>query len=581
MAMEKISEALKLVDAKKESLRKAFLELESHSASLATFPVSWPDLDSHFSSIQSSLISQFQLLKSHQPIASTTQPTPAPQSDLKSKPVRGSSSRGNGIVRPELKSLCEKMDGIGLRKYINNRHKELNSIKQDLSEAFKFASDPALMVLAAMEGFYPVDVNEQPKRKGDRDFDVMDLRRTCVLLLEELMNSVGNEGICGYVKEKAKNLAMEWKRKVSRKGAHSLEVLGFLTLVATYDLKSEFDADEITELFVEAARFREATNLCRMFIMPDKIPDIIQKLIEAKKQLWAVKFICEFALAEKFPPVPLLKAYVNDAKQSAKNIRNKGNHSRQAVNEAMSKEIDALETVMKYIKDYKLESEYPPRVLKNRIEEIKSNNNGKKRPAADMANGHQQLNRKPKGQQSSGSKRFGNTASPNPTTVQTHEASIRSTMTPYQPTHLPTAGLMLDKNTMYVGSSVRSYGLAGSSDYNNTPYTASSAVTPYMTLNPDVSGFPGSNPNLAQHSGNQDVASYLGSTPSVDSQGNSLVGVYTTAGATVVHPAQPSPKSSNTYFPQPPLPSAYYSTATAYGGGYSVPPQYHPQYYPQ
>uniref|UniRef100_A0A7N0U263 FRIGIDA-like protein n=1 Tax=Kalanchoe fedtschenkoi TaxID=63787 RepID=A0A7N0U263_KALFE len=552
---ENVSEALKLVGEKKETLRQAFLELESHSSSLSSFSVTWSDLDHHFSSIESSLLSQFDDIKSRMsynpPIASTAMTAPCARAESRS--ARGGSSGGDetlGLkVRLEMKALCEKMDGRGLRKYIDDHLKELAEIKKELSEALKYAEDPGLMVLDAMEGFYPVDVKS--KQKGEKDIQVKDVRRTCVALLEELMNAVGKEGISWSAREKAKNLAWEWKGMLSRTGGHFLEALGFLTLVATYDLRNEFDADEITELFVDTARFRQAINLCRVLIMPDKIPDVVQKLIEADKQLLAVKFICEFALAEKFPPVPLLKAYVNDVKQNAKNVLNKGNHSRQAMNEAASKEINALRTVLRYVEDHKLESEYPPKVLERRIEEIKSYKNNKKRPAADVVNGtmQQRLKHQAKGQQPGDSRRFRNAAIAAPSEVQTQEAIIRSSMIGHQPAHLPSA--------------------------------ASSTVTPYMTLNPDVSGFSGSNLNVARYPGNRDVASYSAFIPGVDSYGSSLAGLYSTAGAPVIHPAKPSPKSSYMYLPEAQLPSAYHSTATAYVGGFSVPPQYHPQYYPE
>ncbi|KAL9691357.1 hypothetical protein QQ045_011778 [Rhodiola kirilowii] len=553
--MEQISEALKLVDVKKESLRQAFLGIES--SSLPFLSITWPDLDSHFSSIQSSLRSQFDVIKSgivDKPIAIHMNSCAEQPKTSTRAPVREGSSAGNGTlsreVRAEMKALCENMDGRGLRKYIDDHHNELISIKEELSEALKFASDPALMVLDAMDDFYSVDAM---KGKGDRDF-VKDARRTCVVLLEKLMNVVSKKGVSGYVKEKAKNLAMEWKGK---KGSYSLESLGFLTLVATYDLRSEFDADEIVEFLVEIAMFKEAINLCRMLIMPGKISDIVQKLIEAEKQFLAVKFICEFALAEKFPPVPLLKVYVNDIKQSAKNIRDKGNNSPRAMNEAATKETNALKTVIKFIEDHKLDSAYPPKILENRIEEIRRSKNNKKRPAANMGNEkiQQQHYMQPKGHQPSGSKRYRSTSIATPRTVPSQEESVRSSMRSYQPAHLHAA--------------------------------ASSTVTPYMIPSSDVSGFSGSNPHLAQYLGNQNVAQYLGSQDvvpysgcTVNSHESSPAGVNTTAGVAVVHNAKTSPQTANMYVAEPSL-SAYYSSATAYGGGYNVPIQYHPQYYPQ
>lgn len=57
------------------------------------------------------------------------------------------------------------------------------------------------------------------------------------------------------------------------------------------------------------------------------LADLIQKLISKGKQLLAVKFIFEFELTEKFPPVPLLKSYLKDAKKLATKVRKEGNES--------------------------------------------------------------------------------------------------------------------------------------------------------------------------------------------------------------------------------------------------------------
>ena len=50
------------------------------------------------------------------------------------------------------------------------------------------------------------------------------------------------------------------------------------------------------------------------------IADLIQKLIDSGKQLLAIKYIFEFELADKYPPVPLLEAYVNETKKLAENL---------------------------------------------------------------------------------------------------------------------------------------------------------------------------------------------------------------------------------------------------------------------
>lgn len=48
--------------------------------------------------------------------------------------------------------------------------------------------------------------------------------------------------------------------------------------------------------------------------------DMIQELISKGQQLDAVHFTYEVGLVNKFPPVPLLKAFLKDAKKAAASI---------------------------------------------------------------------------------------------------------------------------------------------------------------------------------------------------------------------------------------------------------------------
>lgn len=57
------------------------------------------------------------------------------------------------------------------------------------------------------------------------------------------------------------------------------------------------------------------------------VSDLVQKLISKGKYILAVKFVFEFGLAEKFPPVPLLKSHVKESKKIAKRLINEGNNS--------------------------------------------------------------------------------------------------------------------------------------------------------------------------------------------------------------------------------------------------------------
>lgn len=59
--------------------------------------------------------------------------------------------------------------------------------------------------------------------------------------------------------------------------------------------------------------------------------EIVHKLIDKGKQLLAVKFIFQFELTDKFPPLPLLEAYISDCKEVAQKIYKNGKSSNRAV----------------------------------------------------------------------------------------------------------------------------------------------------------------------------------------------------------------------------------------------------------
>lgn len=57
------------------------------------------------------------------------------------------------------------------------------------------------------------------------------------------------------------------------------------------------------------------------------VTELIERLNNKGRQLDAVKFVYAFNLVEKYPPVPLLKAYIKEIKKAAQDVRNKGNNS--------------------------------------------------------------------------------------------------------------------------------------------------------------------------------------------------------------------------------------------------------------
>ncbi|KAI3449782.1 hypothetical protein Pfo_006447 [Paulownia fortunei] len=156
-----------------------------------------------------------------------------------------------------------RMDGKTLQMFLNDPEKDLESMGGEIFKVLHLSSDPTKLVLDAMGGFYPPHL-----RKGDVESNV---RRTCIILLEQLIKM--SQKIQPYVREEAIELANAWKSKMRATAENPLEVLGFLHLLAAYDLASYFDKDEILSFLMMVAQQRQAPELCRILGFTETITD--------------------------------------------------------------------------------------------------------------------------------------------------------------------------------------------------------------------------------------------------------------------------------------------------------------------
>lgn len=246
--MKAISAAMKLIDVKKQNLKTAFEELQSHPSSLlsSSFTLTWSDIDSHFNALQSSVQHKFQFLQTLDSQSQTQSALIPPKS-------------GTATARPELKSLCENMDALGLRAFVIDHPRWRDSIRLELVHAFASCRDPGALVLMTMDGF---------SSRND-----LELRRSCVMFLEVLMQLKTKE-ITGEAREKAMILAIDCKEmlnNITSINNNTYGLLGFLLLVAVYGLRHAFRVDELIEYVVAVAKNKIAVQLCRLLDFGDNI----------------------------------------------------------------------------------------------------------------------------------------------------------------------------------------------------------------------------------------------------------------------------------------------------------------------
>lgn len=256
-----------------------------------------------------------------------------------------------------------RMDGRNLQMFLNECSKDHESMVFEVCRALQLSLDPAKLVLDAMEGFYPPHL-----KKGDVEFEEGVVRRSCILLLEQLMKI--SPQIQPHVKEEALKLAREWKVKMIAVASNSLEVLGFLHLLASYKLAFGFDTDELLKLFEVVAEHKQAPELCWVLGLADKVPDLIEIFVNKKLHLVAVGFIFAFKLVDKFPPVPLLKKYLKYSNKVARKICRMRSYSREAQDKAIDERVASIRAVIKCIVDHKLESKFDCKSLKKFSEQL-------------------------------------------------------------------------------------------------------------------------------------------------------------------------------------------------------------------
>lgn len=356
-AAESIAASINQIDEKKQNLKKAFDDLQAYRSLLSpSFNLSWSEIDSHFSSMQSSLFNRFRLLQS----AATTS-----NSDI-IEPSTAVTTE-TPLLWPELRKFCEKNDGKGLGNYMIDNLKKRLSIYQELPDAIRCSENPAALVLDAIEGSYHCSSSSSAR--------VIDVRRIFVLLLEALIEI--NANLTNDLRERARTLAYDWKPNIGNKPS---EALGFLHLVAAFELGSLFSNEELCDYVFLISKYKQATTICRKIGLDrNRIGLLVQKFLDTGRLLVAIKFIYEFEMTGEFEPVSILKTSLKNSREAAKRVCAEGNYSLKAQNEATDKELSALRAVIKVVKEKNIESEFSEEKLEECVKELEDQKAQRKR----------------------------------------------------------------------------------------------------------------------------------------------------------------------------------------------------------
>ncbi|PON63144.1 Frigida-like [Trema orientale] len=240
---------------------------------------------------------------------------------------------------------------------LNQHLKRQELLCSQIFTVLKASSDPVKLALDAVRGIYQLRLSRE-----HTEFDASIARAGCNLLLELLMK-VSPE-INPQARDEAMKLASDWKAKMKVASYNGLEVLDFLQFLVSFRLVSAFDVNELRSLFDAFCPNRQASQL--QFPSDIAREEYIRTLIQKGEIIHAVTLISELKLTAKFPSVPLLIKYLEDAKNSTQRACRKRIFDK-AKKKAMEKEVAALKAVMECIKFCNLESDFPSGTILKRL----------------------------------------------------------------------------------------------------------------------------------------------------------------------------------------------------------------------
>ncbi|WZY72994.1 FRIGIDA-like protein 4a [Brassica rapa] len=404
-----------------ELAQPSFEEFQKQTSLMTSCTLLWKELSDHFTTLEENLMKKSEALK--EMIGALDSQTQSSLESLKRREATiersveivagkvgeraraaleslekarggGDDGGGGGEVDDEegllstLKSLCLKMDARGFWSFVTARKKELEGLRSQIPAALVDCVDPAMLVLEAISEVFPVD------KRGSGEKMTNDFGWACVVILESLA-PVMVDPVIGKtrllvtpsVKEKAKEIAETWKASLEERGrvenVKTPDVHTFLQHLVTFGIVKSEDLGLYRKLVVGSAWRKQMPKLAVLVGLGDQMPDMIEELISRGQQLDAVHFTYEVGLVDKFPPVPLLKAYLRDAK---KTVAEDSSNTGRASHLVARKEQSALKAVLKCIEEYKLEEEFPPENLKKRLEQLEKTKTEKRKPAAVPAN---------------------------------------------------------------------------------------------------------------------------------------------------------------------------------------------------
>ncbi|PHT29296.1 hypothetical protein CQW23_31098 [Capsicum baccatum] len=334
------------------------------SDAFSAFQNCFAELQKHVCSIQTLIDS----MRPSLPAAAATATTAAPEVETSSEsdPSEEVEAEDVEVVKTpkspcsalkstisEVESLCEKMDGRGLRKYMIVHIEDINGLVEQVSKALKLSPNPGRLVLDCLGKFYL-----QGSKAYVKGSPVINGRKASILALECFLVMGVDEGveIEKEVKEEAGKAAFLWRKRLIAEGglrkAHDMDARGLLLLIGCFGIPRGFSNVDIRDLLL-ASPFKKNMNgaLTRSNAFMKKIPEIIEEMVNEKLVIEAVDIAYTFGIEDRFNPQKLVISFLRKSKEPLiKKMKGKSQGSLADMNDAKKQHLAALRSVTKCLR---------------------------------------------------------------------------------------------------------------------------------------------------------------------------------------------------------------------------------------
>ncbi|KAI3688622.1 hypothetical protein L2E82_46329 [Cichorium intybus] len=213
----------------------------------------------------------------------------------------------------ELESLCERMCGKGIKKYVSTRISDMNKLRKELPKALKFAKDPAKLVLDSIGRFFV-----QGSRgfvNGSKPF----VARLASVLILECFVMISSDDI-EITKEHEKYAAVaagDWKKRMITEGgfnaANEVDARGLLLLISGFGIPNHvFGNKDIRDLIMASNVKEISTALRRSIFLIQKVPDLIDWMVKSNMEIEAADLAYTLGLVDKCRPVTILMTFFHN-----------------------------------------------------------------------------------------------------------------------------------------------------------------------------------------------------------------------------------------------------------------------------